>query len=469
MEIVPRAESVADQICQLCGCLPLAIRAAGSLLATTADLDPSDYVMQLKDERSRLERIGTEGVEIGVEASFNLSYARLEPDAARVFRQLVAFPFTFDGTAEEAVCADPGHSHLSELVRRSLVHYDITTNRYRLHDLARVFAGARLSDDERDAGQRRHAEHFKEVLAAADELYLKGGDAIAEGLGLFDLEWANIRVGQEWATALAGTDDERAQLSIDYSNAGVYVLSLRQHPRESIKWLEVSLAAARRLKKRAHEGTVLGNLGVAYMHLGETKRAIEVYEQALLIDREVGDRKGEGRDLGNLGIVNATLGKTNRAIELYEQQLVVTREIGDKRGESNALGNLGLANASLGKTKRAIELYEQALIIDREIGDRKGEGADLGNLGVAYRQLGETRRAIELYEQRLVIAREIGDRLGEGIVNFNMSLARDELGEQELAIVHAEQALTIFDEIEHPNAEGVRSQLALWCEEKRLE
>ena len=58
-EIAARAEPAAEQICKLCGYLPLALRAAGSLLAITADQDPVDYATQLQDERSRLELIGT--------------------------------------------------------------------------------------------------------------------------------------------------------------------------------------------------------------------------------------------------------------------------------------------------------------------------------------------------------------------------------------------------------------------------
>lgn len=95
LEIAPRAEPAAEQICKLCGYLPLALRAAGSLLAITADLDPADYAAQLQDERSRLERFGTEGVEIDVAASFNLSYARLATEAARVFPLVVSVPCHF--------------------------------------------------------------------------------------------------------------------------------------------------------------------------------------------------------------------------------------------------------------------------------------------------------------------------------------------------------------------------------------
>jgi tetratricopeptide (TPR) repeat protein len=465
LEIAARAEPAAEQICKLCGYLPLALRAAGSLLAITADLDPADYAVQLQDERSRLERIGTEGVEIDVAASFNLSYTRLTTEAARVFRLLSVFPATFDAAAEEVVCADAGHVQLSDLVRRSLVLYDEGTKRYRLHDLARLFADAKLSAEERAVGQKRFATHYKNVLAAAKELYKEGGESLLRGLALFDLEWGNIQSGHAWVAAQADpADADVARLGMTYPDAGVYVLYLRQHSRERISWLEIALAAARRLQDRAGEGTALGNLGTAYADLGETHRAIQFHEQYLAIAREIGDRRGEGAVLGNLGIDYKNLGETSRAIQFYEQQLAIGREIGDRRGEGNALGNLGNAYYLQGETRRAIQFHEQALPILREIGDRRAEGAVLGNLGLAYDNLGETNRAIQFYEQQLAIVTEIGDRRGEGNALWNMSLVLDQLGKRAQAIQHAEQALTIREQIEDPNAAKVRAQLAAWRE-----
>lgn len=458
LEIAPQAESVADQIAWLCGYLPLAIRAAGSLLAITDDLDPAEYAEQLKDEHRRLELIGTKGVEIGVEASFNLSYARLEPEAARVFRQLAIFPAAFDAVAEVAVCVDPGHAHLSELLRRSLVLYDAGTKRYRLHDLARLFADARLSEEERAAARKLHALHYETVLPRAEQLYLEGGEALTQGLALCDLEWENVKLGQAWAAAGAAKNDEAAQLAIAYPNLGANILFLREHSRDHIHWLEAALAAARRLKRRQSEANVLGSLGIAYWDLGETRRAIEFHEQHLKIAREMGDRSGEGGALCNLGLAYADLGETRRTIEFYEQSLVIAREIGDRRGEGNTLGNLGSAYANLGETRQAIELYEQHLEIAREIGDRRGEGRDLGNLGSAYADLGELRRAIEFYEQRLVIAREIGDRRGEGAALGNLGVAHDKLEEPSRAIEFYEQQLTIVREIDDRRGEGT----ALW-------
>jgi tetratricopeptide (TPR) repeat protein len=466
LDIAPRAEPVAEQICKLCGYLPLALRATGSLLAITPDLDPVDYATQLQDERRRLERIGTVGVEIDVAASFNLSYARLAPEAARAFRLLSVFPATFDALAEEVVCSDTGHVQLSDLVRRSLVLYDETTKRYRLHDLARLFADVKLSMEERAAGQKRHAIYYLYVLSAATDLYLEGVESLLRGLALFDLEWGNIQEGHAWVETQVDTaDTEVVTLGMAYPNAGLYVLDLRQHSRERIRWLEIALAAARRLNEREVEGATLGNLGNAYARLGETDRAIQFHEQALLIDRETRDLRGESITLGNLGNAYASVGETRHAIQFFEQQLAIDREIGYRRGEGIALGNLGLAYFDLGETDRAIQFHEQALFIDREIGDRHGEGLDLGNLGAVYARLGETRRAIQFFEQQLTIAREIGDRRGEGTDLWNLSIALNELGERAQAIQHAEQALIIYEQIEHPNTAQARAQLAEWREQ----
>ena len=373
LDIAGRAEPVAEQICKLCGYLPLALRAAGSLLAFTADLDPVDYAVQLQDERSRLERIGTEGVEIGVAASFNLSYARLGSKAACVFRLLSLFPATFNATAEEVVCGDAGHVQLSDLVRHSLVFYDEGTKRYRLHDLARLFAKTKLSAEERADGQKRFAMHYRDVLATTNELYMEGGESLLRGLALFDREWSNIQAGHAWLAQTDPADADVAWSGMTYPLDGVYVLSLRQQSRERIRWLEIALASAQRLNDRQNESIALGIMGTAYKDLGETRRAIHILEQALHIDREIGDRRYEATVLCNLGIAYGNLGKTRHAIQFFEQSLAIAHEIGDRGCEGSALGNMSLALDQLGERAQAIHYAEQALTIFEQIEDPSAE------------------------------------------------------------------------------------------------
>jgi tetratricopeptide (TPR) repeat protein len=544
LSIAAHIGDCADDIAHLCGYLPQALRASASLLAETIDLDPCDYVRQLRDERQRLHNIGFDPARnLDMEASLNLSYAALSADEQRVLARLSVFPADFDAAAEEAICEDAGHTHLSRLVKLSLVQYTTPTSaplarrpakssgtgegvaplpspapaaagaalfaaveglgmgvpgRYSLHDLVRLFADGHLSAAERAAVQHRHAEHYKNVLSTAGDLYLQGNEFIAQGVALLDRERTNIQTGQAWA--MSGSPE---LCSAYCESLGTnYLLGLRLHPREYIRWLEDALTAARQLKHREAEGVHLGNLGIAYAVLGETRKALECHEQSAKVAHDIGNKRGEGAALGNLGNAYADLGEMRKSIDFYEQVLAIMREIGDQRGEGTTLGNLGTDYYNLGETQKAIEFYEQRLIIAREIGDRlgeanalsglgisygalddahkqieyeeqhrdiareigdrRGEGNALGNLGNAYYSLGETRKAIEFYEQQLVIVREIGDRRGEGNALFNMALALDQLGERKQAIANAEATLKIFEAIESPWAEKVRQQLAEW-------
>jgi tetratricopeptide (TPR) repeat protein len=442
--IAPRVGGRAVEVAELCGRLPLALRLAGALLAERDDLAVDRYV-----ERLRAARLSERSGLAEVAAALRLSEALLpEPLRAR-WRELAVLVEGFEAgwaAAVWGVDADTGDDWLGMLRRNSLVEWSEAEGFYRLHDLVREYATAELGVEERLAAQRRHAGHFRAVLAEANKLYLKGGAVVGTAVRAFDRAWTNAAAAQEWARQQ--TDDAEAQrLCVAFPHAAIYLLQLRRHPREQIGWLEAAVAAAREIGDRGGEGAALGNLGLAYADLGQPQRAIEFYEQHLVIAREIGDRGGEGNALGNLGLAYKNLGQPQRAIECHEQALVISREIGDRRGEGATLGNLGLAYADLGQPQRAIECHEQALVISREIGDRRGEGAALGNLGLAYADLGQPQRAIEFHEQYLAIAREIGDRRGEGNALGNLGIAYTNLGQPQRAIEHYEQQLTIAREI----------------------
>jgi tetratricopeptide (TPR) repeat protein len=416
----------------------------------------------LNDRKKRLETLedshknaGLSKTEPELLSAFELSYNALSEENRKRWRVLGVFPTSFASTAAQAMWEtdEDETSKLIGLFRRySLFEYDETSNRYSLHDLLTDFALEQMDMEERQEARFKHASHYKDVLSAANELYLKGGDNILLGLKLFDLEWDHIRIGQGWIAKNAKGSKEIAGVCSSYTNH-TYCINLRLHPKDLILWHESSLVADQFLGNRQAEGVDLGSLGLAYADLGDARKAIEFYEQALLIDREIGDRRGEGADLGNLGNAYAALGDARKAIEFYEGQLVIVREIGDRRGEGNALGNLGLAYAALGDARKAIEFYEGQLVIVREIGDRRGEGNALGNLGNAYAALGDARKAIEFYEGQLVIVREIGDRRGEAFGSWNLGQAYEKLGELEKAIESMQVCVDFEREIGHPDAE----------------
>ncbi len=186
-------------------------------------------------------------------------------------------------------------------------------------------------------------------------MYLQGGSAIAAGLALYDLEQRNIQAGHAWALANAagcassgGTgllgrlcrwlrptprNNEALRLAAYYPDTGAYVLNLRLHPREFIRWFEAAAGACRRLGDRRGEGQTLNNLGSAYAALGEPRRAIELYEQRLAIAREIGDRRGKGNVLFNSGLALDALGDREAATERVQAALAIYHQIEDPNAD----------------------------------------------------------------------------------------------------------------------------------------
>jgi tetratricopeptide (TPR) repeat protein/Cdc6-like AAA superfamily ATPase len=453
--IAPRIAEQADELAQLCGNLPLALRLTASTLAERLTLSPSDYILQLKQAKERSELIA---------ASLGLSYENLGSEQQKLWRALALLRGGFDAGAAAALWQmEPEYAQdrLSELVRLSLVDFDEHGKRYRLHNLTQLFALEQLRQSGEDKRlSQLHAEHFLAVLAQANSLYLAGGEALTQGMTLFDVEYENIKAGQQWAALKSAENQEAARLCMEYPNSGAYVIDLRLHPRERKDWLSAALKAAQLQTDRASEGDILSNLGSAYLDLGAIPEAISHYGQALKIHQELRDRAGEGADLGNLGLAYAALGELPKAIELYEKQLPLAREIKDRRSEGNALANLGLAYYSLGNTSQAIDFLERRLVIAREIGDRRGEANALGTLAACRADNGEAAKAVELLEHQLSIARELGDRRSEATALSNLSVALSQQKEFAKAIEQAKAALAIFEEIEDPNAERVQKQLS---------
>lgn len=446
----------AREIAGLCGHLPLALRAAGSLLSAADDLAPASYARQLHDEQTRLNALDRKTgqiLEIGVEATFNISYERLGEEVRRTFRQLAVFPGTFDRRAEEMVCEDTAGERLSDLVRLSLVFFEERTGRYRLHDLVRLYAVQRLPAHEREAGSWHHSEHYLEVAREVEELYERRVTS-ERALELFEAEWENLRAGRAWAAQHAAGDDNAALSCLHYADALKHLIYLRRHPREQASWAESALAASRLLKQPVTEGRYLCHLGTAYS-LTEPLRAVEYYRQALDMARETGDRLGEGNALGGLGNAYANLGRDEQAIECYEECLLLLYDLSDGRGAGRTLTNLGNIYAGRRQHHLAVEFYRRALEVAREIGDRRGEAVALCNLGDEKVNSGESRSAALDYRRALSLMTEAADLHGQAAALTGLGNAHSMLGEHPQAVACFQKALVISREVGDPRPEGV--------------
>jgi tetratricopeptide (TPR) repeat protein len=451
--IAPRIGSQADQIARLCGYLPLALRLAGSALAGWVDLDPGEYVDWLSQARKRLEVIdsslGMSQDSFGIEATFMLSYDLLDVEKRRFWSLLAVFPNSFDRAAVSSIWGIGMHATsrmVNDLVVKYLVEWAPASQRYNLHDLARIFADNQLSETERASGQERMARHYLEVIRRAEEMFTRGGEDLKSSLRLIDLEWPNIIAALEWAKADSELEVGLA-LGNEYLKYGSRLLNLRIAPGDRIHWYEFGLKCAQKLNKPADQASHLKNLGIACFELGDLQACIKYSDSALEVFRSIGERKNAGKVLGILGLAYNARGEIYRAIEYFQQHLELAREIGDRSGEGSALGNIGMAYKNLGKPGEAITYHEESLAILREVGNRPAEGATLNDMGNAYLELKNFAQAIDLYKQALDIFREIGDRRNESNALGNLGLVYTELGDHIRGIQSYVQALAIDREL----------------------
>jgi len=83
--------------------------------------------------------------------------------------------------------------------------------------------------------------------------------------------------------------------------------------------------------------------------------------------REIGDRRGEGNALGNLASAYAMLGDSHRALDLYQQRMVIARETGDRAGVAEDSWSLGKALEQSGDLQRATDLMQIRVDYERAI------------------------------------------------------------------------------------------------------
>jgi tetratricopeptide (TPR) repeat protein len=438
----------AQAIARACGHLPLALRAAGSVLANDPALTVDEYLVRLRDERRRLPQLrDPEDASLDVGASLALSVAALDETTRQVFAQLGVL--TGDFTTELAsatVAADSTTmpDALHRLLRNNLIMYDPARGRWRLHDLVRDLACQRLTAEGRLADTMwRYAETATRLAQNIHELHEAGGDKAAAALARFDLERPHIDAARAWATANAGHPDADRLLVADSLFTYGPAFARYDLRRENLPQTQEALAAARRLGDRPGQIRIHNRLGRLHHELGQFEQASGHFSQQLTLAEAVGDTVRQAHALNNLSVTAMQRGRPREAINYNEQQLRVVRAVADTRGEAMALCNLGWARMSVGDTERAIADLQRALTLARDIGDRYGEGIILQNLGMTYRISGDHDRAADLLERALTYAIDTGDHFAEAEVRSDLARALVVAGDAAAAQMQADRALSL--------------------------
>jgi DNA-binding SARP family transcriptional activator/tetratricopeptide (TPR) repeat protein len=426
----PRA---AREIARLCGHLPLALRIAAERLNTRPYLELADLAGQLAIEQQRLDLLACEDEATAVRAALATSYHALTPRDAGMFRLLSLNPSAGISTAAAAALGGIGTTDAQRMLQALAAAHlleETGSDRYRSHDLVRVYAAECASSDEPDqeaadavarvlAWYLHTADRASRVLAQRQPLRL---DPLPPGV--------RPRTFEDQDQALAWFEAERANIvaaTRQAAHLGHHALAWqlpvtcwdffyrRKHPADWVTTSQIGLASARRIGDQYGQGWSLHSLGDAYGYLRRYSEAVSYFREALAIRRSIGDREGEAWTRNNLGGLHQDQGLLTEAIDYFQQALRIERDLGDKWGEGITLTNIGETCQKLGQFEKALDRCRQARIIHREIGDRHSEAWTLNNLACTYKHLQRWEDAITHCQQALVIQREIGDCWGQGI------------------------------------------------------
>jgi tetratricopeptide (TPR) repeat protein len=195
------------------------------------------------------------------------------------------------------------------------------------------------------------------------------------------------------------------------------------------------------------EADTLSKLGQAYVHLKDTRRATDCYQNALAIYRQIEEQQSKADDLDTYTEINTDDLNTDENIDsgIDEETDADVAQIHQAIDQcEQALASIQFGEQE--QLRRAITEYKQVLAIAREMGDREEKALVLNQLGIAYTDLEEADEGIAYYKQSLALFRELEDRMNEGIVLGNLGLAYYSFGDYGNAITVSERMLTIAEE-----------------------
>lgn len=161
-------------IARLCAGLPLALRIAAAVLASSPGRPASHLAAALQAEHTRLDKLARP--DRAVRAAFDLSYQHLTPEQARIFRLLPLNPGPDLATESAAHLTDTGSDQAEELLQQlaeaHLIEPGSSWGRWRMHDLVRLYADehgrVHATPDQRDTARIRLFTHYQDTTEAAD-------------------------------------------------------------------------------------------------------------------------------------------------------------------------------------------------------------------------------------------------------------------------------------------------------------
>ena len=210
--------------------------------------------------------------------------------------------------------------------------------------------------------------------------------------------------------------------------------------RKIIEAETIFLQKARGIADREAEKNALSALALAYSRLGQTRKAIQYFQEQLNISQEFENFEEVCGLLANLGDAYAVSGNIDRAKNYYEEQRVLAESKGLHAYVGTSYNGIGFVLVKQGKIEHAIDCYFKALESYRELEDDDKQLELLVGIGLNYRKLEQWEKAIESLEQALAIAKYIEHRKEEIQIRVDLAEIFFKIEKRDLAISQIEEA-----------------------------
>lgn len=187
----------------------------------------------------------------------------------------------------------------------------------------------------------------------------------------------------------------------------------------ALQYYQQALKIYQELKDRRKIGFALASIGEAYFSLSNYAKSFKYYQQALIISGDI-DQQTQALALGGLGGIYSVFRNYAKSIEFYQRALVIARNTRSQKSEEDTLRNLGNIYYAFGGYQKAIEYYQKALQVAEISGNLQAKGKLLNNLGNAHYALGSFSKSISYYLESLLISQKTLDRYTEGLTLLNL-------------------------------------------------
>lgn len=220
--------------------------------------------------------------------------------------------------------------------------------------------------------------------AGDDELRLDAQRLLAIALCYLGDDEAGKALALRGLTDAQATGSRRAEgRSL---NALMVIASAQDDLFARVEWGQQYLQIQSEVGDRRTEAVARGNLGQAWLDLGETTRARRDLEEALKLHRAVGDRASEPHVLTNLSELALWQGQDVLALAHAQAALDIAQAVQAQLWQARALLCLGNAELALGRIAAADAAFERSHALLIAIGNASRHDAIAGRARVAMAQ-----------------------------------------------------------------------------------